>query len=312
MQQTKAGHLVEGGGETAAAMSFGSELTLVARLRMFYFLCKPRITFLVLFSAFAGIWTCQTIPVSMQLVWVLLGISLATASGAVLNNYVDRKRDARMQRTQKRRYAIAQLGSGQVLFGGIVLAVLSAAILALGANLLCMLLTLATILTYVILYTAWLKRTTPWGVVAGGIAGAAPPVLGAVGVSGDITPGSILLFSILFVWQPAHFWFLAAKYQDDYKRGGFPMLPLVRSSKVFKLHVLLWNLLLFPVSLLPFFLAEAGFIYLIPVVILNLMYIKKTISYTRKTAESPDHINMFLFSVLYLSLLFLLFVIDRI
>mgnify|MGYP006277447269 CR=1 FL=1 len=214
-------------------------------------LTKPGITGLMVFTALAGLWVASAgRPPFATLVFTLLGTALATGSAAVFNNILDRDLDALMARTSTRPLPTGRLRPIEAGVFGSALGAGALAILGLLVNPLSALLALVGMISYVGIYTAWLKRTSPLCTVVGGVPGAIPPVIGWVGVTGQLDAGALTLFAILFTWQPPHFWALALYKQAEYRRAGFKVLPVVHGNRVTQRQILVYTLALLPVSLL--------------------------------------------------------------
>lgn len=274
-------------------------------LRDYLDLTKPRITLLVLITAFAGMWlAARGLPSPELIITTLAGIGLAASSSSTLNNYVDRELDQRMARTRHRALPAGRLRPEQALVWGIALGIASFALLATAVNWLTAFLALGTILFYVGIYTIWLKRTTPLCTAVGGIAGALPPLIGWTAVTGHFDLLPLALFAILFLWQPPHFWALALMRVDEYRAAGFPMLPVVRGEAVTKRQMALYTIALVGVSLWPYFLGAVGLLYLDVAVPLGIGYLALTVNFIARPITAHSARQLFLYSVCYLGLLF--------
>ncbi|RMD56045.1 MAG: protoheme IX farnesyltransferase, partial [Nitrospirae bacterium] len=222
-------------------------------------LMSPGITLLVMLTGFIGLWMGargELIP-SLSL-WCLLGIGLASAGSSIFNNYYDMDIDRIMERTSKRALPTGRIKPKTALFIGVMLSISSFTILTVFVNLLSALLTMLALITYSYLYTILLKRHTPAATEIGGISGSLPPVIGWVAVRGSISLEAIILFMIMYLWQPPHFWALGLKFKDDYKRAGIPTMSVVKSKDEIILKSIYYVSLLFLVSLLPYFLGVVG------------------------------------------------------
>ena len=226
-------------------------------------LCKPKVVALILFTAAVGMFlsTDGWVPFSAWF-WGLIGIGLAASAGAALNHWVDQEIDARMERTHDRPLPQGNIGGRNAVMFALGLASLSMIVLVLFVNTLTAILTLASMIGYAVIYTMFLKRTTPQNIVLGGAAGAAPPVLGWTAVTGELHSEALLLFLIIFIWTPPHFWALAIKRKDDYARADVPMLPVTHGIALTKLHILLYTILLVIITIMPFLVKMSGTIYL--------------------------------------------------
>ncbi|MCB1639905.1 MAG: heme o synthase, partial [Thiothrix sp.] len=235
-----------------------------SQLSAYYECCKPKVVYLILFTAFVGMLLSTSGPIPLDLMfWGLIGIGLAAAAGAALNHVIDEEIDQRMERTRGRPVARGTLPPLNVVVFACALAMLSTLILLTFVNTLTALLTLASMVGYAIIYTLFLKRSTPQNIVIGGAAGAAPPVLGWTAITGELTTGALLLFLIIFVWTPPHFWALAIRRQQDYANAGLPMLPVTHGIAFTKLHILLYTVLLVIISIMPFLTFMSGMLYLV-------------------------------------------------
>ncbi len=227
-------------------------------------LCKLKVVGHIVFTAVIGMFLAVPgWPPLPELWWGSVGIGLAAASAAALNHLLDREADAAMARTQNRPLPQGQVQPREVILFAAVLGLSSMLILGLLVNVLTMILTLLSLIGYAVIYTVYLKRATPQNIVIGGAAGAAPPVLGWCAVTNQIHPYALLLFLLIFVWTPPHFWAYAIAKKDDYSKVDIPMLPVTHGIEMTQLHILLYTVLLFLVSLFPFLTGMSGLIYLI-------------------------------------------------
>jgi protoheme IX farnesyltransferase len=243
-------------------------------------------------------------------VWGNLGIALAAACAATLNHVLDRRIDEQMARTRSRPLPTGSLTERNALVFAAALGVSSMAMLAFLVNLLTAVLTFCSLIGYAVVYTVWLKRATSQNIVIGGAAGAAPPVLGWTAVTNSIDPNALLLFLIIFVWTPPHFWALAIARRDDYARAGIPMLPVTHGLAYTRLQVLLYTVLLTVVTLLPYLTRLSGLLYLAVALGLNggFLYYALALKITAR-AELP--MRVFHFSVTYLMWLFAALLLDH-
>ena len=281
------------------------------RFQQFLALTKPRVVSLIVFTAVIGMFLATPGMVPLQaLVFGTIGIALVAGAAAAVNCLVEQKIDKVMARTRARPLPMGQLTSAETLafssiVGGVGLWMLYALV-----NPLTMLLTLATFVGYAIVYTVVLKPLTPQNIVIGGASGAMPPVLGWTAVTGEIGSDALLLFLIIFAWTPPHFWALALYRKNEYAKAGVPMLPVTHGDRFTRLHVLLYTLILFAVSLLPFSTRMSGLIYLVSAVVLGLVFVWYAIRiYVRYTDEIAR--RTFRYSILYLSLLFAVLLVDH-
>ena len=275
--------------------------------RRYLELTKPKVVALITFTAVVGtLLASPGLPPLGALVWGNLGIALAAACAATLNHVLDRRIDAQMTRTRARPLPT---GSNALVFAA-ALGIGSMAILAFLVNLLTAVLTFCSLIGYAVVYTVWLKRATSQNIVIGGAAGAAPPVLGWTAVTNSVDPNALLLFLIIFVWTPPHFWALAIARRDDYARAGIPMLPVTHGLAYTRLHVLLYTVLLTVVTLLPYLTRLSGLLYLAAALGLNggFLYYALALKITAR-AELP--MRVFRFSVTYLMWLFAALLVDH-
>ena len=281
------------------------------RLRQFVGLTKPRVVSLIVFCAAIGMFlaTPGMVPPGL-LLSAIFGIWLVAASAAAINCLVEQKIDAVMTRTRSRPLPRGDLTSRQTLvfagaIGGAGLWTLYALV-----NPLTMWLTFGTFVGYAVIYTVLLKPSTPQNIVIGGASGAMPPVLGWAAVTGDVAPEALLLFLIIFAWTPPHFWALALYRTEDFARAGLPMLPVTHGQRFTRLYVLLYSLVLFASSLLPFAYGMSGWIYLAAALALSGVFvvyaIRLYVSYSDALAR-----RTFRYSIAYLALLFTALLVDH-
>lgn len=282
-----------------------------ATWRDYYELGKPKVVMLIVFTALVGMLLAVTAwPPLNALIFGNLGIALAASSAAAINHVLDRRFDRDMKRTQGRPIPLGHVTERQALGYALCLGVLSMLMLVLWVNWLTAVLTFASLIGYAVIYTVWLKHATPQNIVIGGAAGAAPPVLGWVAATGEIHHDALLLFLIIFVWTPPHFWALAIARRDDYAKVGIPMLPVVYGVEFTRLHILLYTILLLLVTLLPYLTGLAGLTYLASAVILGVIFIVYALRLMyRPTAKLP--MQTFGFSITYLALLFSMLLVDH-
>ena len=278
----------------------------------YYTLCKPKVVYLIVFTAVVGMLLSMpgALPIG-KLIAATVGIGLAAASGAALNHWVDRRIDVLMDRTKDRPLPQGGLTPNNALIFALTLAVISMAILLTWVNALTTVLTLASLVGYAVIYTMFLKRTTPHNIVLGGAAGAAPPLLGWAAMTGEVNTEALLLFLIIFVWTPPHFWALAIKRRDEYAKAGLPMAPVTHGILFTKFQIVLYTLLLLIVSLMPFVIHMTGLIYLSGAVILGAGFLYHAIK-LYKTGDGDEHaMKTFGYSIFYLSALFGFLLIDH-
>ena len=274
-------------------------------------LCKPRITVLVLVTTFAGMWLAGNGTVTLDLIiFTLLGTGLASSASGALNNYVDREVDKCMARTRMRALPCSRLHPQQALWLGIMLSLWSFAILFYLVNPLTAYLAAATTYFYVMIYTVWLKRSSSLCTEIGGVAGALPPVIGWVAVTNDVGLPALAMFMIMFIWQPPHFWALALLRADEYRKAGLPMLPVTHGQQATKIRMLLYTIVLVPLSTAMYWLQVVGLTYLVLSVALGIAYLLLTIDFARKPITHQSTRRLFGFSIFYLLGLFTLIFVD--
>src|SRR5215469_5215845 len=258
-----------------------------ASWRDFYELGKPRVVALIVFTAVVGMFLAVPgMPPLPQLLFGTLGIGLAASSAAAVNHLLDQRVDAVMFRTRHRPLPTGQVTERQALLFALSLAMLSMLILTTWVNILTAVLTFCSLIGYAIVYTVFLKRASPQNIVIGGAAGAAPPLLGWTAVTGQAHAGAFLLFLIIFVWTPPHFWALAIHRREDYAKVGIPMLPVTHGVAYTKLQILLYTLLLLAVSVLPVVIGMSGLLYLVAVLVLGLMVLRYAVQLYRSDDDS--------------------------
>ena len=281
------------------------------RLQQFFALTKPRVVSLIVFTAVIGMFLATPGMVPLQaFVFGTIGIALVAGAAAAINCLVEQKIDAIMARTRARPLPMGQVNSVETLaFAGVVGGA-GLALLYVLVNPLTMWLTLATFVGYAIIYTVILKPLTPQNIVIGGASGAMPPVLGWAAVTGEISSDALLLFLIIFAWTPPHFWALALYRTREYAKAGVPMLPVTHGDRFTRLHVLLYTVILFAVSVLPFGTRMSGVIYLVSALVLGGVFLYyAALVYFRYSDQVAR--TTFRYSILYLSLLFAALLIDH-
>jgi protoheme IX farnesyltransferase len=277
----------------------------------YWALTKPRVVALIVFTAIVGmLLAVPGLPPWRALLFGSLGIWLAAASAAALNHLLDRRADALMARTAHRPLPTGQLNTAQVLAFAVALGLISMAILVGLVNPLTALLTFASLIGYAVVYTVFLKRATPQNIVIGGAAGAAPPVLGWVAVTGHVHPWALLLFLIIFIWTPPHFWALAIYRREDYSRAQVPMLPVTHGVVYTRWHILYYTILLCLVTLLPWLTGMSGLIYLGGAVVLGAGFLYYAIRLLNPPGERFA-MEVFNYSIVYLMALFAFLLVDH-
>jgi protoheme IX farnesyltransferase len=283
------------------------------RLALAYLdLTKPRIVSLVLLTGLPALLMAAGGWPTPQVLWgALAGITLAAASAASFNHYVDRDIDGLMRRTAARPLPSGLIPPSHALVLGTALAGLAWVTLATLTNLLAAVLAMASIVYYAVVYSLWLKRRTPQNIVIGGGAGASAPLIAWAAVTGGVSVAAVLLSLIVFLWTPPHFWALALYRRDDYARANLPMLPVTHGEDETRRQIVLYVLALIPVTLMLWPLGRAGWIYAVPAAILGGGFLHYALR-LRRTAATPHAVHLFRFSILYLFALFSLLTLDAI
>jgi protoheme IX farnesyltransferase len=280
-------------------------------IRSYYLLCKPNVVYMMLICALVGMLLAEDSVSSISTIIVaLVGIALCSGSAAAINQVIDRNADAAMTRTDKRPLPQGELSVFHASSFAFVIGVLGALILYIYINTLTMVLTLASLIGYAFIYTVYLKRATPQNIVIGGLAGAAPPLLGWTAISNTIDPYALLLVLIIFVWTPPHFWALAIYRKDEYAKESIPMLPVTHGVAFTKLQIVLYTIILFIVSVLPYIVLMSGFVYLISAIVLSSIFMY----YSIKLYFSDDDavaMKTFNFSIYYIFLIFVALLCDH-
>jgi protoheme IX farnesyltransferase len=283
-----------------------------ATWRDYFELGKPKVVSLIVFTAVVGMFLAVPgVPPLSALVFGTIGIGLAASSAAAINHVLDRRYDEQMARTMGRPIPSGVVTTTQALAYAAVIGATAMIVLWALVNPLTAVLTFASLIGYAVLYTVWLKHVTPQNIVIGGAAGAAPPVLGWTAVTGSVDPHALLLFLIIFVWTPPHFWALAIARRDDYARAGIPMLPVAYGVEFTRLHILLYTILLALVTLLPYLTGMSGLIYLVAAVVLGGRFVRHAVALRRPDASPQLPMKVFRYSINYLMLLFAALLVDH-
>ena len=283
-------------------------------LRQFYALTKPRVIQLIVFCALIGmVLAVPGVPTLAQTglaAIACLGIYLVAGAAAAFNCIVEKGIDAKMKRTAWRPTARGELSDTQTLIFSALLCVAGSVLLYVWVNPLTMWLTFATFIGYAVVYTVILKPMTPQNIVIGGASGAMPPVLGWAAMTGDVGPEAIILFLIIFLWTPPHFWALALYRVEDYRKSGLPMLPVTHGSEFTRLHIFLYTLILFAACLLPYIYGMSSWLYLVVAVVLSLGFCGYAWKLLRHYTDALSRAT-FRFSLIHLSVLFAALLIDH-
>ena len=280
-------------------------------IKNYYELCKPNVVLMMLITAFVGsLLASKTLAPLSLIALAMLGIGLCASSAAVINQIIDRKADANMNRTENRPIPQGEVSPLNASIFAFILGSLGTAILVLYVNTLTALLTLASLIGYAFVYTVYLKRATPQNIVIGGLAGAAPPLLGWTAVTNSVDPNSLLLVLIIFAWTPPHFWALAIHRKDDYAKENIPMLPVTHGVQFTKLQIILYTIILILVSLLPFVVMMSGVFYFISAIILGTIFLYYSLRlFFDKNNEHA--FPTFVYSIYYIFLIFAALLIDH-
>ena len=282
--------------------------------RDYYELTKPRVVMLIVFTAIVGMFlSVPAWPGLMPVAFGTLGIAMASSSAAVFNHVLDHRTDILMMRTRGRPLPQGKLTEKSALVFASILGVTSMIILWFLVNPLTAALTFISLIGYAVIYTVWLKRATPQNIVIGGAAGAAPPILGWTAVTNEVTSGALLLFLIIFVWTPPHFWALAIARLEEYRKVEIPMLPVTHGVPYTRLNILLYSILLLLVTIMPYLIGMSGLIYLVAALGLGAYFLYYAIrmyrDYESENEELP--MQMFRYSISYLGYLFAALLIDH-
>jgi heme o synthase len=266
---------------------------------------KPGITTANLMATFAGLWVgSHGYPGLLTMIATLLGTALVVASGASMNNYVDRDIDYRMKRTRQRAVASGKVTPGAAFVLGMSLGILGIVILALGAGIMAAGCAFIGLVMYAYIYTVWLKRTTTWSTVIGGVAGAMPPVVGyAAGSGGMLGLDAVILFLLFFFWQPPHFFPLAMKRVEEYRAAGIPMLPVVKGFALTKKQIIFYTILMVVTSFLLYFRNIEGILYLTAALVLGVLYVYHALEGLRSKDDLAWAGKVFGYSLLYLTVM---------
>ena len=281
-------------------------------LRSYYHLCKPNVVFMMLITSLIGslLATNGSNFNPLLILISLIGIGLCAASAAAINQVVDQKVDANMSRTSERPIPQGEISSSKAISFAIVIGLIGYAILYRYVNALTAYLTIASLIGYAIIYTVFLKRATPQNIVIGGLAGAAPPLLGWSSITGSIDPNALLLVLIIFAWTPPHFWALAIHRKDEYAKENIPMLPVTHGISFTKLQIILYTIIMLLVSLFPYFVMMSGVFYLFSALVLGSIFLWYAF---RLYGDDSNSLAMptFQYSIYYIFLIFLALLIDH-
>ncbi|XDZ65089.1 heme o synthase [Alphaproteobacteria bacterium LSUCC0684] len=275
----------------------------------FIALMKPRVMSLVIFTSFIGMALVPSAPHPLLAMIALIAIAAGAGASGAINQWYDRDIDAVMMRTSRRPIPAGKVLAEEALSLGIVISVLSVLVLWFAGGMMAALLLAFTIFFYGVIYTIWLKRSTPQNIVIGGAAGAFPPAIGWLAAGGGLTLEPLLLFAIIFIWTPPHFWALALVKNEDYTKAGIPMLPVVAGRKATRNQILAYSLILAPLAVMPAFIGMAGMVYGMVAGVLGLMFVFHAVRLWQDDHDASA-MRLFRFSIIYLFLIFLALGLD--
>ncbi|MAZ02963.1 MAG: protoheme IX farnesyltransferase [Sneathiella sp.] len=287
-------------GKEAIETRVNTDLT---RVSDYFALLKPRVMSLVVFTGVVGLVVAPGTLHPVLAITALLCIAIGAGASGAINMWFDADIDAVMERTQERPIPAGRVSANEALAFGTVLSVASVVLMGLAVNYVAAALLALTIAFYVFIYTMWLKRRTPQNIVIGGAAGAFPPMIGWAAVTGDVSAESLVLFAIIFMWTPPHFWALSLWRDIDYAKAGVPMLPVVAGRDVTRRQIVLYSALLFPIAVMPYVLGYAGVFYGAAAALLSGLFLVMALKVWRKKDEESAK-QLFAFSLLYLFLIF--------
>ena len=291
-----------------------SKLGLALELNSFFNLMKPRVMSLVLFTCMVGLLIAPNNVDFTSACISLLAVAIGSGAAGTLNMWYESDLDALMSRTCLRPIPTGKVKKDQALYFGIILSTLSVSIIYFSANLISAILLASTIAFYFFIYTIWLKRKTPQNIVIGGAAGALPPVIGWTIATGDISVEPLILFLIIFLWTPSHFWALSLYKSSDYKKAKIPMLPIISGTQTTKMNILVYALMMLPAIISPYFLNFASIFYLSVASMMSAYYVYLCLRlYRSKIASISNKIarKIFIYSIFYLFFIFLILLIDN-
>ena len=291
-----------------------SKLGLALDLNSFFNLMKPRVMSLVLFTCMVGLLIAPySVDLKTSLI-SLLAVAIGSGAAGALNMWYESDVDALMSRTCLRPIPTGKVKRNQALYFGIILSIISVAMLYYSANTISAILLASTISFYFFIYTIWLKRKTPQNIVIGGAAGALPPVIGWTIATGTITIEPIILFLIIFVWTPSHFWALSLYKSGDYKKAKIPMLPVIAGTKTTKTNILVYSFAMLPVVIAPYYFEFASLLYLVTALVMTIYYNYLCLElFKAKVTKFSNKIarKVFIYSIFYLFFVYLILLIDN-
>ena len=278
----------------------------------FLTLCKVKVVTLIMLTAVVGMFlSVPDLPPMHLVILASIGIALASSSAAVFNHVIDQKIDNVMARTHRRPLPEGKITSKTALIFGIVIGVIGIGTLAIGVNMLTAILTLLALIGYAVFYTMYLKRATPQNIVIGGAAGAAPPLLGWTAITNSIELGALLLFLIIFIWTPPHFWALAIHRKKEYAKVNIPMLPVTHGHYFTRIQILLYTVLLVVITVIPYLVGMSGLIYLVGAMLLGVGFLYFAVQMLRLPEDKRLPMKTFGYSINYLMILFIILLVDH-
>lgn len=278
----------------------------------FLTLCKVKVVSLIMLTAVVGMFLATPeLPPMGLVILASIGIAFAASSAAVFNHVIDQKIDNEMFRTRKRPLPEGKITTKTALIFGVVLGVVGIGTLVIGVNMLTAVLTLLALIGYAVFYTMYLKRATPQNIVIGGAAGAAPPLLGWAAITNSIELGALLLFLIIFIWTPPHFWALAIHRKKEYAKVNIPMLPVTHGHYFTRIQILLYTILLIVITVIPYLVGMSGLIYLVGAMLLGLGFLYFAVQMLRLPDDKQLPMKTFGYSINYLMLLFIVLLVDH-
>ena len=286
-------------------------LKLIAIAKEFILLTKPRVNLLIMFTAIVGMLLAHDGNLNYEIIFFAsVGIGLAASAAAIINQVIDQKIDSIMDRTKSRPLVQGNIKPEHAVIFALFLSTSSLFILYLFVNLLTSILTFISIIIYSLIYSVYLKNLNSQNIVIGGIAGAMPPLLGWTSITNQIEPFPLVLFLIIFLWTPPHFWALAVYKYDDYLKADVPMLPITHGKDFARLHIFLYSILLFCITLFPYLLGFSGLIYFIGAFVFGMKFVVD--SYLLYVIKSEQRaIDLFKYSITYLAILFTILLVDH-
>ena len=278
----------------------------------FLTLCKVKVVTLIMLTAVVGMFLAVPgLPPIHLVVLASIGIALSSSSAAVFNHVIDQKIDNEMARTHRRPLPEGKITSKTALIFGVVIGVIGIGTLAIGVNMLTAVLTLLALIGYAVFYTMYLKRATPQNIVIGGAAGAAPPLLGWTAITNSIELGALLLFLIIFIWTPPHFWALAIHRKKEYAKVNIPMLPVTHGHYFTRIQILLYTILLVVITVIPYLVGMSGLIYLVGAMLLGVGFLYFAVQMLRLPEDKRLPMKTFGYSINYLMILFIILLVDH-